>query len=125
EITSQQSMSAYNSGEISPGRDVQTDEESLEWVRSDAETALHPCCTAKMGPASDPMAVVHPNSMNVEGLENLRVADASEMTYVTNGNSHAPVLMLAEKAADLILGKETLEPEYLDYYKQEKAEEVK
>ncbi|HLR53293.1 MAG TPA: choline dehydrogenase [Pseudogracilibacillus sp.] len=125
EITSQQSMSAYNSGEISPGPDVQTDEEILEWVRNDAETALHPCCTAKMGPASDPMAVVDPNSMKVHGVENLRVVDASAMPYVTNGNIHAPVLMLAEKAADLILGKETLEPEYLDYYKHEKAEEVK
>ena len=125
EITSQQSMSAYNSGEISPGPSVQTDEEILEWVRNDAETALHPCCTAKMGPASDPMAVVDPNSMKVHGVENLRVVDASAMPYVTNGNIHAPVLMLAEKAADLILGKETLEPEYLDYYKHEKAEEVK
>lgn len=125
EITSQQSMSAYNSGEISPGPDVQTDEEILEWVKNDAETALHPCCTAKMGPASDPMAVVDPNSMKVHGVENLRVVDASAMPYVTNGNIHAPVLMLAEKAADLILGKETLAPEYLDYYKHEKAEEVK
>ncbi|HLQ94871.1 MAG TPA: choline dehydrogenase [Pseudogracilibacillus sp.] len=125
EITSQQSLSAYNTGEISPGPSVQTDEEILEWVRNDAETALHPCGTAKMGAKSDPMAVIDPESMKVHGVENLRVVDASAMPYVTNGNIHAPVLMLAEKAADLILGKETLAPEYLDYYKHEKAQEVK
>lgn len=125
EITAQQSMSAYNTGEISPGPAVQTDEEILEWVRNDAETALHPCGTAKMGHESDPMAVIDPESMKVHGVENLRVVDASAMPYVTNGNIHAPVLMLAEKAADLILDKEILEPEYLDYYKHKKAAEVK
>ncbi|UJW56630.1 choline dehydrogenase [Bacillus sp. A116_S68] len=117
EIMSQPAMAPYNSGEISPGSSVKTDEEILDWVAKDAETALHPSCTAKMGPASDPMAVVDPETMKVHGLENVRVADASAMPYVTNGNIHAPVLMLAEKAADLILGREPLPPIHADFYR--------
>jgi choline dehydrogenase len=116
-IMEQPSMKPFNSGEIAPGPSVQTDEEILEWVAQDAETALHPSCTAKMGPSSDPMAVVDPKTMKVHGLENVRVVDASVMPYVTNGNIHAPVLMLAEKAADLILGKKPLDPENVDYYR--------
>ncbi|TAA71681.1 choline dehydrogenase [Planococcus salinarum] len=116
-IMSQPAMSAYNSGEISPGAAVSTDEEILEWVANDAETALHPSCTAKMGPASDPMAVVDPLTMKVHGLDNVRVADASAMPYVTNGNIHAPVLMLAEKAADLILERAPLAPVHADFYR--------
>ncbi|PWZ81510.1 choline dehydrogenase, partial [Staphylococcus pseudintermedius] len=92
------------------------DEEILDWVRRDAETALHPSCSAKMGPASDPMAVVDPLTMKVHGMENLRVVDASVMPTTTNGNIHSPVLMLAEKAADIIRGRQPLEPEYVDYY---------
>ena len=72
----------------------------------DAETALHPSCTAKMG--TDAMSVVDPLTMRVHGVEGLRVVDASVMPYVTNGNIYAPVMMLAEKAADLILGNEPL-----------------
>ncbi|MDN4526416.1 choline dehydrogenase [Fictibacillus fluitans] len=116
-ILSQPAMKPYNTGEISPGPSVETDEEILDWVREDAETALHPSCTAKMGPASDPMAVVDPNTMKVHGLENVRVVDASAMPYVTNGNIHAPVLMLAEKAADLILGRKPLDPIHADFYR--------
>src|SRR5699024_7074207 len=109
EIVSQPAMDPYNSGEISPGPSTQTDEEILEWVRNDAETALHPCGTAKMGDASDPMSVVDPDSMKVHGLDNVSVVDASAMPYVTNGNIHAPVLMLAEKAADIIRGRKQLD----------------
>ncbi|SFG52790.1 choline dehydrogenase [Halobacillus alkaliphilus] len=116
EIMSQPAMKPYNGGEISPGSSVQTEQEILDWVAEDAETALHPSCTAKMGPASDPMAVVDPKTMKVHGLDNLRVVDASAMPYVTNGNIHAPVLMLAEKAADIIQGRNPLEPEHLEYY---------
>ena len=61
-----------------------------------------------MGPASDPMAVVDPLTMKVHGMENLRVVDASAMPRTTNGNIHAPVLMLAEKAADIIRGENRL-----------------
>ena len=117
EIMSQPAMAPYNSGELSPGPSVRTDEEILEWVKKDAETALHPSCTAKMGPASDLMAVVDPLTMKVHGLDNVRVVDASAMPYVTNGNIHAPVLMLAEKAADIILGRKPLEPINSDFYR--------
>ena len=99
----------YNAGELSPGPAVQTDEEILAWVAADAETALHPSCTARMG--VDPMSVVDPTSMAVHGVEGLRVADASVMPYVTNGNIYAPVMMVAEKAADLILGNTPLTAE--------------
>jgi choline dehydrogenase len=112
EILRQPAMAPFNGGEISPGASVQTDQEILDWVARDAETALHPSCTAKMGPASDPLAVVDPLTMQVHGTEGLRVADASAMPYVTNGNIFAPVMMLAEKAADLILGRQLpAEPE--------------
>src|SRR5699024_7919739 len=120
EIVSQPAMDPYNSGEISPGPSTQTDEEILEWVRNDAETALHPCGTAKMGDASDPMSVVDPDSMKVHGLDNVSVVDASAMPYVTNGNIHAPVLMLAEKAADIIRGRKQLDALNYEYYKHER-----
>lgn len=117
EIMAQPAMKPFNSGEIAPGDAVQTDEEILEWVANDAETALHPSGTAKMGPASDPMAVVDPKTMKVHGVDNLRVVDASVMPYVTNGNIHAPVLMIAEKAADLILEQQPLEPMHTKFYR--------
>ncbi len=117
DILSQPALAPYNSGEISPGPSVRTDKEILDWVAKDAETALHPSCTAKMGPDSDPMAVVDPLTMKVHGLDNVRVADASAMPYVTNGNIHAPVLMLAEKASDIILGRKPLEPFKADFYR--------
>ena len=72
----------------------------------DAETALHPSCTAAMG--VDERSVVDPASMRVHGLEGLRVVDASVFPYVTNGNIYAPVMMVAEKAADLIAGNTPL-----------------
>ncbi|WEN69680.1 choline dehydrogenase [Staphylococcus sp. NRL 16/872] len=122
-ILSQKAMDPYNGGEISPGPSVQTDEEILDWVRKDGETALHPSCSAKMGPASDPMSVVDPLTMKVHGMENLRVVDASAMPRTTNGNIHSPVLMLAEKAADIIRGKEPLEPQYVDYYRHGVSDE--
>lgn len=119
EIVSQPALSKYNSGEISPGPSVQSDQEILDWVAKDAETALHPCGTTKMGPESDPMAVVDPDTMKVHGLENVSVADASAMPYITNGNIHAPVLMLAEKAADIILGKKPMPPVNADFYRHQ------
>lgn len=117
EIISQPSLSPYNAGEISPGPAVQSDADILEWVANDAETALHPCGTAKMGDVSDAMSVINPDTMKVHGLDNVSVVDASAMPYVTNGNIHAPVLMLAEKAADIIRGRGQLDPLHLEYYK--------
>ena len=109
-------MKEFTDGEISPGPAVQTDEEILEWVRNDAETALHPSCTAKMGPADDEMAVVDPETMQVHGVEGLYIADASVMPIITNGNIYAPVIMLAEKAADLIKGEKPLDPIDIPFY---------
>ena len=116
-ILNQPALEPFNGGEISPGPSVDTDEEILEWVAKDAETALHPSCTARMG--IDDKSVVDPTSMKVHGLEGLRVADASVMRYVTNGNIYAPVMMVAEKAADLILGNTPLAPEQVEWYRHE------
>ena len=108
-------MAPYNGGELSPGPEVSTDEEILDWVRREAETALHPSCTCAMGEGE--RAVVDPASMRVRGLRGLRVVDASAMPYVTNGNIYAPVMMLAEKAADLILGDTPLPPASVEFYR--------
>ena len=107
-LFAQPALAPYNSGEISPGPAVQADQEILDWVARDAETALHPSCTARMG--VDDRAVVDPGSMQVHGLDGLRVVDASVMPSITNGNIYAPVMMIAEKAADLILGNTPLAP---------------
>src|SRR5680860_34032 len=114
-ILTQHAMDEFNDGEISPGASVQTDEEILDWVAKDAETALHPSCSLKMG--VDEMSVVDPLTMGVHGLEGLKVVDASVMPYVTNGNIYAPVMMLAEKAADLILGTTPLPPSEAEFYR--------
>ena len=113
-ILTQAAMDPFNGGEVSPGPGVSTDEEILDWVRRDAETALHPSCTARMGLGED--SVVHPDTLDVHGTAALRVVDASSMPYVTNGNIYAPVMMLAEKAADLIRGDTPLPPEPVDFY---------
>jgi choline dehydrogenase len=115
DILNQPAMEEFNGGEISPGPGVRTDEEILDWVARDAETALHPSCTAKMG--TDALSVVDPAGMRVHGLEGLRVTDASVMPYITNGNIYAPVMMVAEKAADLILGNTPLEPDHAAFYR--------
>jgi choline dehydrogenase len=114
-ILSQAAFDPYSGGELSPGPEVATDEQILEWVARDGETALHPSCTAKMG--LDDMAVVDPSTMRVHGLEGLRVVDASVMPYVTNANIFAPVMMVAEKASDLILGNTPLAPSNVDFYR--------
>jgi len=113
-LLTQPAMDPFNGGEVSPGPSVETDDEILEWVRNDAETALHPSCTAKLGVGDD--AVLDPTSMSVYGVEGLRVVDASAMPYVTNGNIYAPVMMLAEKASDLILGNAPLAPEAVAFH---------
>ncbi len=114
-ILSQPAFAPFNAGEISPGPSVDSDQEILDWVARDAETALHPSCTAKMGTGDD--AVVDPNSMRVHGVDGLRVVDASVFPFVPNGNIYAPVMMVAEKAADLILGNTPLEPSDVPYYR--------
>jgi len=114
-ILNQPAFGEFNGGELSPGPQVESDEEVLNWVAKDGETALHPSCTCKMG--TDDMSVVDPESMKVHGVKSLLVVDASVMPYITNGNIYAPVMMLAEKAADLILGNSPLPTEDVEYYR--------
>jgi choline dehydrogenase len=118
EILDQPAFAPYSAGEISPGPQVETDEQILDWVRKDGETAYHPSCTARMG--IDEMSVVDPLTMRVHGTEGLRVVDASVMPYVTNGNIYAPTMMLAEKAADIIKGATPLAPEHVPFYRHGK-----
>ena len=90
---------------------MQSEEEVLDWVARDAETALHPSCTCAMG------SVVDPGTMRVHGLDGLRVVDASVFPFVPNGNIYAPVMMVAEKAADLIRENTPLEPIRAEFYR--------
>lgn len=115
DILDQPAMSLFTAGELSPGPDVRTDEEVLDWVAGEAETALHPSCTARMG--TDDRSVVDPTSMAVHGIAGLRVVDASVFPCITNGNIYAPVMMVAEKSADLILGNSPLPSEPMPYYR--------
>ncbi len=114
-IMGQPAFAPFNGGEISPGPHVASDEAVLDWVRADAETALHPSCTARMG--TDEMSVVDPASMRVHGVDGLRVVDASVMPTLTNGNIYAPVMMTAEKSADLILGNTPLPASDAPHYR--------
>ncbi len=107
-ILSQPAFAPFDGGEISPGPQVDSDDEILAWVARDAETALHPSCTARMG--TDDTSVVDPTSFRVHGVEGLRVVDASVMPVVSNGNIYAPTMMIAERAADAILGATPLPP---------------
>ena len=116
-ILDQPAMGPFNGGEVSPGPGVETDEQILDWVGRDGETALHPSCTAKMG--TDPMSVVDPLTMGVHGLDGLRIVDASVFPYVTNANIYAPVMMVAEKAADLIGGNEPMPAEPRPFYRHD------
>ena len=120
DILNQPAFAAFNAGELSPGPAVETDQEILDWVAEDAETALHPSCTAKMGTGDD--SVLDPDTMRVHGVAGLRVVDASSMPYITNGNIYAPVMMLAEKAADLILGNTPLAAADVPYYRHTRGD---
>jgi choline dehydrogenase len=115
EILDAPAFAPFSGGELSPGREVDTDEQIIDWVAKDAETALHPSCTARMG--TDELSVIHPRSMRVHGVDGLRVVDASVFPYVTNGNIYAPVMMTAEKSADLILGNTPLPAEPVEFYR--------
>ncbi len=118
-ILTQDAMSDFNGGELSPGLSVESDEDILRWVAKDGETALHPSCTTKMG--LDAMSVVNPKDMRVHGLEGLRVVDASVMPSITNGNLYAPVMMIAEKASDLILGNSPLSAANVPFYQKKQV----
>ncbi len=113
EIIAQPAMDEYRGREISPGPDVQSDAELDEFVRQHAETAYHPAGSCKMG--YDDMAVVD-GAGRVHGLEGLRVIDASIMPLITTGNLNAPTIMIAEKMADKVRGREPLAKADVPYF---------
>ena len=102
EIINQKAFDDYRGKEINPGNHIQTDQEIEEFIRGHAETIYHPVGTCKMG--SDEFAVVD-DHLRVRGVENLRVVDASVMPTLIGGNTNAPTIMIAEKAADMILSE--------------------
>jgi choline dehydrogenase len=113
EIFGQPAMSEHVARELQPGPQVQTDDQLDAFIREHAESAYHPCGTARMGRRDDPMAVVDPEG-RVIGVDGLRVADSSVFPRITNGNLNAPSIMVGEKVADHLLGRrlpaENLEP---------------
>jgi choline dehydrogenase len=115
EIFAQPAFDRYRGREIQPGAAVQSDTDIDAFIRSKIESAYHPSCTCKMGAAGDTMAVVDAQT-RVHGIERLRVVDSSIMPSITTGNLNAPTIMLAEKAADHILGKSLLPPEDVPLY---------
>ena len=111
EIINQPAFDKYRGEEIQPGKQVQTDEEIDAFVRRAVESAYHPSCSCKMG--EDDMAVVD-SQTRVHGIANLHVVDSSIFPTIPNGNLNAPTIMVAERAADLILGNEPLASENRD-----------
>ena len=107
EIFGQEAFAQYTRHEIQPGADVQSDADIDAFIAEHAESAYHPCGTARMGRSSDAMAVVDPEC-RVIGVEGLRLADSSIFPRITNGNLNAPSIMVGEKAADHILGRDPL-----------------
>jgi choline dehydrogenase len=116
ENLNQPAMDEFNGGKFH--LDLPLIQMSKYWIGSgrDSETALHPSCTCRMG--TDNMSVVDPLTMRVHGLEGLRIVDGSVMPYITNGNLYAPIMMIAEKSADIILGNQPLKPEKSDFYRK-------
>lgn len=109
EVFAQDAFKPYVKHEIQPGVDLQSDEALDSFIREHAESAFHPCGTARMGAADDPMAVVDPEC-RVIGVKGLRLADSSIFPRIPNGNLNAPSIMAGEKAADHILGRDMLTP---------------
>ena len=109
EIFSQSAFDPFRGREISPGKDVQSDDQLDAFIREHSESAYHPCGTCRMGHAGDPASVVDPEC-RVIGVDGLRVADSSIFPRITNGNLNGPSIMTGEKAADHILDRTPLAP---------------
>ncbi|MBN33858.1 MAG: choline dehydrogenase [Rhodospirillaceae bacterium] len=107
EVHAQPALAPFSGEELLPGSGVDSNAEIEEWVRDNTGTGYHPVSTCRMGPDSDPMAVVGPD-LRVHGMENLRVVDASIMPDLMSGNTNAPSIMIGEKGADLIKGRAPL-----------------
>jgi choline dehydrogenase len=119
EIMAQSALARYDGGEAEPGPNVQTDDQIWDWVVTNAKSAMHYSGTCKMG--TDDQAVVDPDTMQVHGIEGVRVVDASVMPVVTNANTYAPVMVIAEKAADIILGRPALPPDHTEYFRRDQT----
>ena len=117
-LIEQPALDELRGKELAPGSAAQSDEEIIDFVAKEGESAYHPSCTCKMGYGKD--AVVD-KDLAVHGIQNLHVVDASIMPSITNGNIYAPVLMIAEKAADAILGNTPLAPEYPGFHGDTKS----
>jgi choline dehydrogenase len=115
EIFAQAAFEPYRGRELQPGAKVTSDEQIDAFIREHVESAYHPSCSCRMGSAADPMAVVDPHT-SVIGVQGLRVVDSSIMPSITTGNLNAPTIMLAEKAADHILGRTLLPAAEVPYY---------
>ncbi len=113
DIVAQPAFDPYRGAEIQPGEDVRADDEIDAWVRDNAESAYHPSCTCRIG--TDAMAVLDPQC-RVRGIGNLRVVDASVFPSIPNGNINAATIMTAEKAADIIRGRDPLPPSNAGVY---------
>ncbi|VDM57804.1 unnamed protein product [Angiostrongylus costaricensis] len=105
EIFAQKAFDPYRGEELAPGKEVESDAQIDNFVRAMSASAYHPCCSCKMGSKNDPMAVVDPETLSVYGTENLKVIDASVMPSIVSGNLNASVIMMAERASDLLQGK--------------------
>ena len=116
ELVAQRPFDPYRGEEIGPGPGVDDRDAAIDaWVRQHAESAYHPSCTCAMGAAHDPQAVTDGEG-RVHGIDGLRVVDASIMPRIVNGNLNAPTIMLAEKIADAIRGREPLPPSDAPYW---------
>jgi len=115
EIFAQAAFDPYRGREIQPGAVVQSDADIDAFIRDKVESAYHPSCSLRMGAPDDPLAVVDPE-LKVRGLERLRIVDSSVMPAVTTGNLNAPTIMLAEKAADHIIGRGLLAADDAPYH---------
>jgi choline dehydrogenase len=115
EIFAQRAFDPYRGREIQPGADCVSDEAIDAFLREKVDSAYHPSCSCKMGSSADLSAVVDPET-RVIGVEGLRLVDSSIMPSITNGNLNAPTIMLAEKAADMIRGRDPLPAANAPYY---------
>ena len=111
EVIAQKAFDPYRGAELFPGPEIRTDAELDAYLRAAGEGDMHAAGTCKMG--NDPLAVVD-DGLRVHGVEGLRVVDASIMPRVISGNTNAPTIMIAEKASDLIRGKQVLPSEHTD-----------
>ena len=114
EIFAQDAFASFRGEELSPGKDIQSDEEIDAYLKDAVESAYHPSCTCKMG--SDDMSVVDENC-RVRGLQGLRIVDSSIMPSIVSGNLNAPTVMMAEKAADIIKGVDPLQVSHAPVYR--------